>query len=209
MAGAQGAEMLLEPGVAWQRHIDVRTLLIVLAVVVAGCSGGGHISPRRAGGVPARPAASVPAMLPAAPGRSPAPVSARVVLPSHTMTAGSSMSGRVVVENTTGRAIFVSGCLGLFQVVLVNRAYRPAVGWLLCLQRFTIPTGQSAYPVTVAASYNTCSQGPPGAARACLPGGHPPPLPPGVYHAVLFQAHHLVSVPPAVTVRVTAPEPAP
>jgi len=120
------------------------------------------------------------------------------------------MSGRVVVENTTGRAIFVSGCLGLFQVVLVNSAYRPAVGWLLCLQRFTIPAGQSAYPVTVAASYSTCSQGqPPGAARACLPGGHPPPLPPGVYHAVLFQARHLVPAPPAVTVRVTAPEPAP
>jgi hypothetical protein len=202
--------MPLEPGVAWQRHIDVRTFLIVLALVVAGCSSGGHISPGRAGGAPAQPGASVPAMLPAAPGRSPAPVSARVVLPSHMMTAGSSMSGRVAVENTTGRAIFVSGCVGFFQVVLVNSAYRPTVGWLLCLQRFTIPAGQSAYPVTVAASYNTCSQGQPrGAARACLPGGHPPPLPPGVYHAVLFQAGHLVSVPPAVTVRVTAPEPAP
>jgi hypothetical protein len=202
--------MPLEPGVAWQRHIDVRTLLIVLALVVTGCSSGGHISPRRADGAPAQPAASAHTMLPAAPRRSPAPVSARVVLPSHTMTAGSSMSGRVVVENNTGRAIFASGCLGLFQVVLVNSAYRPAVGWLLCLQRFTIPAGQSAYPVTVAASYNTCSQGqPPGAARACLPDGHPPPLPPGVYHAVLFQANHLVPVPPAVTVRVTAPEPTP
>src|SRR6266566_1259827 len=31
--------------------------------------------------------------------RSPAPVSARVVLPARTMTAGSSMSGRVVIEN--------------------------------------------------------------------------------------------------------------
>jgi len=203
--------MPLEPGMAWQRHIDVRTFLIVLALVVAGCSGGGHISQRRADGAPAQPAASVHAMRPAAPRHSlAAPVSARVVLPSHTMTAGSSMPGRVVVQNTTGRAIFASGCLGLFQVVLVNSAYRPTVGWLLCLQRFTIPVGQSAYPVTVAASYNTCSQGqPPDAARACLPGGHPPPLPPGVYNAVLFQAHHLVSVPPAVTVRVTAPEPAP
>jgi hypothetical protein len=208
MAGAQGA-MPLEPGAVWHRHIDVRTFLIVLALAVTGCSSGGHVSAGDAG-APARPAASVHTAPPAAAGRSSAQVSARVVLPSHTMTAGSSMPGRVVVENNTGRPIFVSGCLSLFQVALVNSTYRPAVGWFLCRQKFTIPVGQSAYPVTVAASYSTCSQGrPQGAARVCLSDGHPPSLPPGDYHAVLFQAHHLVPAPPAVTVRVTAPEPAP
>ena len=120
------------------------------------------------------------------------------------------MSGYVVVDNSTGHAVHAGGCGTLFQVLLTGSNYRPAAAWLLCLQPFTIRAGQSAYPVTVAASYNMCREGRPrGTARACLPGGHPPPLPPGVYHARLFQAPHLVAAPPAVTVRVTAPEPAP
>lgn len=120
------------------------------------------------------------------------------------------MSGRVVVENNTGRAISVYGCVTLFQVVLVNSRYRPDVGWFTCLQKLTIPAGRSGYRVTVAASYSACSQGRPwGAVRACLPDGRPPPLPPGDYHAVLFQVRPLVPAPPAVTVRVTAPAPGP
>jgi hypothetical protein len=47
-----------------------------------------------------------------------------------------------------------------------------------CLQSFTIRPGQSSYPVSVAAFYNQCGQGrPEGTIKACLPGGHPPPLP--------------------------------
>jgi hypothetical protein len=45
-----------------------------------------------------QPAPNLHTALPATPHRSSAPMSARVVLPSRTMTAGSSMSGRVVVE---------------------------------------------------------------------------------------------------------------
>jgi len=120
------------------------------------------------------------------------------------------MSGWVLVENSTGHAVHASGCLTLFQVLLTSSKYRPAAAWLLCLQPFTIPVGRSAYPVTVAASYSVCGQGRPrGTTRACLPDGHPPPLPLGDYHARLFQAHHLVAALPAVMVRVTAPEPTP
>ncbi len=115
------------------------------------------------------------------------------------------MSGHVVIENGTGRAIHTSGCLTLFQVALVSSTYHPAIAWLDCLQPFTIPIGQSSYPVTVAASYIQCGQGrPSGVIKACLPGGHPPPLPPGTYRAVLFQSRHLVPVPPPITVRVTS-----
>ncbi len=120
------------------------------------------------------------------------------------------MSARVVVENNTGRAVHVPGCLTLFQVVLVNNKYHPTVAWPLCLQPFTIPIGESSYPATVEASYSECSSGRPhGVLRACLPNRHPPPLPPGDYRAMLFQAGHLVPVPPAITVRVTPPEPTP
>ncbi len=205
-----GARCPLEPGRGLQRHIDVRSLVIVLAVLVAGCAGGSHIGSRRPQGAPGQPTANRHAALPAPPRRSPVPLSAQVVLPSRAMTAGSSMPGRVVIENSTGRAIHASGCLTLFQVALTSNNYQPAVYWFTCLQEFTIPAGQSSYPVTVEASYSQCSQGRPRRAiRACLPNGRPPPLPPGDYHARLFQASNLVPVPPPITVRVTPPEPTP
>ncbi len=192
-----------------QRQIDVRSLVIVLALLVAACSGS-HISSRRPKGAPAPPAPNLHTALPAAPGRSSAAMSARVVLPSPAMTAGSSMPGRVVVENNTGRAIRVSGCWRLFQVALASSKYQPAVAWPTCSQTFTIPAGESSYPVTVKASYSQCSPGrPQGAVRACLPDRQPPPLPLGDYHAMLFQVGNLVPVPPAITVRVTPPEPEP
>jgi len=114
------------------------------------------------------------------------------------------MSGYVVVENNTGHPIRESGCGTLFQVLLTSSTYRPPVGWLLCLQWFTIPTGESRYPVTLSASYSQCTQGRPQHwLRACLPYGRMPTLPPGPYHAKLFEAHNLVRIPPAPTVRVT------
>src|SRR6266487_4384768 len=198
---------------ARRRHMDMRSLVncvIVLALLVAGCSSGGHISSRRPQGVATQPTANPHTTLRATSRHSSAPMSARVVLPSRTMTAGSSMSGRVVVENSTGHAIHVTGCVTLFQVVLVNNKYKPTVAWFTCLQKFTIPVGESSYPATVEASYSRCGPGRPrGGLRACLPNNHPPPLPPGDYHAVLFQAVHVVPVPSAETIRVTPPESSP
>jgi len=116
------------------------------------------------------------------------------------------MSGYVLVENHTEHAVHASGCLTLFQVLLTSSTYRPTAAWFLCLQPFTIPIGETRYSATVSASYNQCHQGrPQHGLRACLPGGRPPPLPPGDYHATLFQVGHLVRVPPAITVRVTLP----
>jgi len=169
-------------------------LLVVVALLLAGCSSGGHI---------ASPTNPHTALTPAHRHLS-APMTARIVLPARTMTAGSSMSGQVVVDNNTGHAIRASGCVKLFQVLLTSSTYRPPVAWLGCLQRFTIPVGESRYSVTVWASYSQCSEGrPQHGLRACRPDGRMPPLPPGTYHAKLFQAHNLVRVPPALTVRVT------
>ncbi len=140
--------------------------------------------------------------------RRPPALSAHLVLPSQTMTAGSPMTGQVLVDNHTGHAIHTFGCLSLFQVLLNSRTYRPTVAWAACLQRFTIPAGQTRYRVTVWASSSQCSQArPPQGLKACLPDGRMPPLPPGTYHARLFQAHPLVRVPPAITVRVIPARP--
>lgn len=162
--------------------------LAVVALLLAGCASGSH-------------AATVPGH--------PAPLSARVELPAHAMTAGTSLAGHVLVDNRTGQAVRVAGCLTLFQVVLTSRGYRPPVAWPSCLQEFTIPVGRSRYRVTIQASYLQCGQGHPrDGLRACLPGGHMPPLPPGLFHARLYQARPVVPTPPAVTIRVTRPSPA-
>lgn len=174
----------------WNRHpsrrrrMDVKLFVILLAVLAAGCSSAGRAAQRSG---------------------SPHALSAQVVLPTRTMTAGSSIKGRVVVRNNTGRTIHTSGCRTLFQVALSSSSYHPDVAWPLCLQPFAIPVGVSSYRITVAATYLVCGdrQSP-----ACLPGGGMPPLPPGKYRAMLFQSRHLVQAPPGVLVRVIAAIPA-
>jgi hypothetical protein len=134
--------------------------LAVLALLLAGCASGSPAS------------TPVPSQTRA--------LSARIVLPSDTMTAGTSMAGEVLVDNHTGHAIDVAGCLALFQVILTSSTYRPAVAWATRLQQLTIPAGQARYRVTLRASYSQCSQGhPQDDLKACLPGGRMPPLPPG------------------------------
>jgi hypothetical protein len=101
-----------------------------------------------------------------------------------------------VLDNDTGHAIRTFGCLSMFQVALISGSYRQTVAWAACLQRFTIPAGLARYRVTVLASYSQCSPARPRhGLRACLPGERMPPLPPGTYHAGLFQARLLVPGP--------------
>jgi hypothetical protein len=182
--------------------------VLALAAAVAGCSGGGSLPSAHSRSAATPPPASRDTPGPAAASRpSPRPLSVRVVLPARTMPGGSRMTGRVLVRNRTGHALHLAGCLELFQVALASRTYHPAVAWPLCLQRLTIPAGRSAYRLTVRASYSQCTQSPPqGNLLACLPGGRPPPLPPGVYRARLFQFRPLAVAPAPITVRVTAPE---
>jgi hypothetical protein len=177
---------------------DVRSLVVVLALLLVGCSTGSHVATMANPGTALTPVHRSSA----------APMTARVMLPSRTMTAGTLMPGQVLVDNTTGRLIQVSGYVNLFQVLLTSNTYRPTVAWFTCLQRFTIPVGESRYAVTVRASYSECGQGRPHhGLKPCLPAGRMLPLPPGTYHAKLFQVRNLVRVPPALTVRVTAPVP--
>jgi len=126
------------------------------------------------------------------------------MLPSRTVVAGSSIFGRVVVDNSTGRPVPVWGCNFLFQVLLVGRGYQPVPAWPACLQRFTIPVGESSYPVTVAARYNQCSRsGGQGPILPCMADGQPPPMPDGVYRAIVYVSDHRLPAPAPVTVRIT------
>jgi hypothetical protein len=143
------------------------------------------------------------AVLTAAPtGGSDPRITARLVLPTTTMEAGSEMSAMVVVHNATGGDVTVTGCLNLFAVALGNAKVDPQelLAWPMCAQAITIPAGTTRYPVTVAARYVACfgSSRPP----ICV-GDRPPPLPPGTYKARLYQnPHDAVRAPKPVTVRV-------
>lgn len=142
------------------------------------------------------------ATLPVADPRTIPTASARIILPSRTVTAGSQMPGRVVVDNNTGEPIHAHGCGSLFAVVLTSSTYHPDLTNGTCSQNFTIPAGKSDYPVRVLASYLACNVG---GAPACPPGKQPiPPLPPGHYYAKLvFLVHPFAPAPPAIPVRVT------
>jgi hypothetical protein len=112
------------------------------------------------------------------------------------------MAGRLVVDNNTGHALRLWGCGTLFQLWLVSETYQPDVSGFDCLREITIPIGTSSYAESVVASYNECHDGGPwGTVKACLRNG-PPPLPPGEYHAELFQVPHVLPAPPGIPIQV-------
>jgi hypothetical protein len=129
-------------------------------------------------------------------------LSARIELPSSQMSAGSTLAGHVVVSNDTGAAITATGCQSLFAVMLTSSTYAPEPLWLLCLQRFTIPTGVSKHPVTVQASTHLCARSSTDPAIPSCVNGRPPALPAGNYQAQLYQSAHVVPDPMGVPVTV-------
>ncbi len=178
-----------------------------LALLLTGCATvTGHPATTPAANAPATPATPATTVGPAAAhhGRRRPDVTARLILPTRTMPAGSGITAEVLVSNDTGHAIHIAGCLTLFQALLSSRTDRPTVAWLSCVQRLTIPQGQTRYRIPVKASYDSCSEGRQQGGRRCLPGGDPPPLPPGTYQVRLYQLGHRVQLPPPATVRVTS-----
>ncbi|HWC34026.1 MAG TPA: hypothetical protein VG650_04270 [Mycobacteriales bacterium] len=130
-------------------------------------------------------------------------LSATLRLPTTVMRAGSRLAGRITITNDTGKPLHVSGCRGLFQVLLTSRTYHPLPLWLDCLQTFTIPTGRWSQRVQVDAAYNQCDQGRATAGvPKCAPSGTPA-LPPGQYVARVFEQTTLLPRPASLTVLVT------
>jgi hypothetical protein len=117
----------------------------------------------------------------------------RFEIPSTTMRAGSAMEGRVIVTNNTGYLIHAGndcGGQGLFDVGLGNDKIKPQVdGSPACLgSAFTVPIGESTWPVGVTAQYGACgeTESYPALGIPRCRKGKPPALPPGDYRAVLF-----------------------
>lgn len=130
-------------------------------------------------------------------------LSSRLELTSRTVESGSALSGRVVVQNDTGRPVNTTMCGSFFRVALASPDYEPEISWPLCAAPFTIPTGESSYAVTVQARHLGCNPAdpPPPGQVTCTADG-PPPLPPGDYEATIYQSEDLMPGAAPIGVRV-------
>lgn len=113
-------------------------------------------------------------------------LSATLDLPTTTLRAGGTLSGRINIVNATGHALHVIGCGGLFDGLLTSPTYHPMPAWSTCAQKFTIPTGRSSQPIHVEASFNSCGHGRPTATMPTCTSTGRPPLPTGDYTATGF-----------------------
>jgi hypothetical protein len=107
------------------------------------------------------------------------PLSARLELQS-SLAAGDHAAGTVVVSNNTGRPITTRGCGSPYAVALHDDSYTQQWPSLACAEVFTIPTGESRWPISIDATYSEC---PPTETNSCVANGAPPPLPPATYVA--------------------------
>jgi hypothetical protein len=120
--------------------------------------------------------------------RRPAPAGdlrADLSLPSSSVLAGEVLEGEVVVQNDTGEPVDIEGCGSPYQVVLRNAEVQQTANWTNCLQTFTLPVGESRWPVSLSASYNSCTTDTGSTGRRCGPSGLPPALPIGTYDATV------------------------
>lgn len=120
---------------------------------------------------------------------------------AHSVRAGAKASGTVVLDNGAGRPIEVTACWNIYGITLHSPTFDGSASGLGCAQVFTIPVGESRWPVEVSATVDGCQQpgspSPSGDLPPCLPDpAHPlPPLPPGRYRAHVWTSTGL-PVPP-------------
>ncbi len=180
-----------------------RTLAVLcVPLVMSGCAGSrlstASAPPASLGPTIARPP---PTTLPAP--TTGGPLRSALALATTKVKTGGTIKGRITVWNGTGRPIEFAGCGGLFAVLLTDRIYHPQPAWPTCVERLTVPTGLSTYPITVDASYQACSQaGVTATVPACGPSA-PPGLPPGTYRATTYEATPVVPLAKPVTAVVT------
>jgi hypothetical protein len=112
---------------------------------------------------------------------------------SHTIVAGTTRHGTLVVSNRTGAELDLTElapnhCTPRFAVALTNRKHPPNVAFTaMCgTGPFIVKRGTSRLPFTVSSSVPGCTTGPASPwAPQCLPGPRAPDLPPGHYKVVL------------------------
>jgi hypothetical protein len=114
----------------------------------------------------------------------------RVTLGAHSVRAGATVHGSVLVTNLTSRIILVNDCKAngwpLFELVNGPITNAGSVTGVACGRRLDIPLhpGLNRFPLTFTATYGSCAQVRAGVRShhpLCGPHG-PPPLPPGHYH---------------------------
>lgn len=125
------------------------------------------------------------------------PLSARLELQS-SLAAGEHAAGKVVVSNDTGNPITAQGCGSPYTVALHGDGYTQQWPSLTCTQTFTIPTGESRWPISIYATYSEC---PTTETETCAANNAPPPLPPATYEATSYAPPELpVPAPADITV---------
>lgn len=161
-------------GAVRRRRRRRRAAIMVAAVAAAGGVSGGvaltelrHKHPETVG-LATGPTAS--------PGGSASAVTATLHLDVTTVKAGNSIRGQVVVINNTGAQVAIPNGLcddwdavGLYSASIQAAPFSGSMG---CSPPLELPTGQSAYSVTVDSTYATAGPG-------------PTPLPAGRYQARL------------------------
>jgi hypothetical protein len=175
-----------------RRALLVATLLLVVVVI------GGAVVALAVGGSDSDegPVAPVETTLPNVP---PAPLRARLELPSDTLASGSGMEGVVVVDNATGGPIDLVDC-GLYAVALANADYHQGFVKSACAAPTRVPVGESRWPVAVTAYARGCGELPvPPASGEC-----PQPLPPGLWE-VRAQGPDGFPTPEPVTIEIVEP----
>jgi hypothetical protein len=86
-----------------------------------------------------------------------APLRARIELPVSRMRSDEQMQGEVVVDNDTGVPIQTEAC-GLFNAVVFTGEFPDDVLVLLCRIPYTIPPGESRWPLVVFAWSRDCGE---------------------------------------------------
>jgi hypothetical protein len=169
--------------------------LVLAIIMIAGCGAGVAATPRA--------------------GPAPAPgLTARMVLiGSHTIPAGASAGGALVLDNTGHAGVKVTqGCGGApqFAVVLTNsRVQHSAILTTQACPPIVVGPGPHRFPFVLRASYEGCTAGPgPGFPKCLQPGNLPVPLPVGTYRATMGTASSVPIAPP-LAVTVIGPRPNP
>ena len=104
-------------GQSLRRHTGVKAFVVML-VLLAACSGPvDDVSPRVTEQV------STTVSQPAT------PLSARIEMSATSIRSGAKVDAQVIVENNTGSALQVTGCLSLFAVALGNDTIEPMISW--------------------------------------------------------------------------------
>ena len=162
-------------------------LVVGVVLMAAGCSD--------------RAASTTAATGSVAPTAAPGPITLSVALDDDEVSAGTTITGFLVFENT-GPAVDIlhGGCTPNWTIALINEAVEAQVAFTdpCPTEPLHIPTGRSQVPIMISTLYGGCVTCPPGSRDA---------LPPGTYETMLVFAYDyddLGGPPPApVTVTIT------